>query len=216
VETYVPVARELGRTVLCHITASLRGPKSLNPLITATTPSITNTSVLTLRTFPGLFGSAHPAPSSLMSTSIHPKDEWRARQAISSDEFVTSNSIYRGLLEQIHQPSSSPAECAQFYVDHTVSLAANTDGRHDLDHFVEVFSGSILELGARTHYRDESIRFKLVEFVHELQKAVIQDPKSDSGEQLHYYDEPESVLWKDLPDYWLACAEERISFGEFS
>lgn len=151
-----------------------------------------------------------------MSNCIHPKDEWRAKHAISLDEFAATDPTYRELYNRVHDEPFSAAECAKFYIDHTTTLAAGSESG-DFDHFVEAFGGSILELAARTHYQDDAIRLKLVDLVHELQKVVMTDPKSDSGKPLCFYEGHEGVgvLWKDLPGFWLACAEERISFGMF-
>lgn len=144
------------------------------------------------------------------------RDELRARQAASSDEFVATNPIYRALHDRIHDDGISGAVCAGYYVDQTIKLATKTDSnnKRELSHFVEVFGGSIIELASRISYHDATIRRKLVEFVHELQKAVITDPESPTGEPLHFHEEQESMLWKDLPEFWLACAEERASFGK--
>jgi hypothetical protein len=80
-----------------------------------------------------------------------------------------------------------------------------------VDHFVEVFSGSILELAARTQYQDETVRTELVELVHGLQKVTVEDPKPDSGQPLHYYNDPESTLWKIcLIMEWRALGGELI------
>lgn len=74
----------------------------------------------------------------------------------------------------------------------------------------------IVELAARTSYQENAIRFKLVQFVLELQKVTVVDPESSMGEPLNFYEEQESVLWRDVPEFWLACGEERISFGKSS
>lgn len=143
-----------------------------------------------------------------------PRDELRALQAASSDEFVATDPIYRSLYDRMHDDGTSTADCAKYYVDRTTALAAKTDSKRELYHFVEVFGASLVELAARTPYCNAAVGEKLVEFVGELQKAVVVDPESLTGDPLHFYEEQESVLWKDLPEFWLACAEERASFGK--
>jgi hypothetical protein len=138
-------------------------------------------------------------------------DEWRDHQAASSNEFVATDEMYKGLHDRMQDENTPAIICAKYYVDYTISLAEKTEDKEELKNFVAFFGGDPVELAARTHYRDAAARTKLVEFVWELQKAVIKDPLT--GEPLHLYEEQESVIWKDLPGFWLACAEEHISFG---
>lgn len=144
------------------------------------------------------------------------RDELRARQAAASDEFAATDPIYRGLHNRIHDKNVSETACAKHYVDETIALTTATDNKRRLDHFVEVLGGSIVELAARTPYHDAVIRTRLIKFVQELQKTIVTDPGSSNGTPLHFYEEQESILWKDLPGFWLACAEERASFGKVS
>ena len=141
-------------------------------------------------------------------------DEWRIRQAAGSDAFVATNETYRDLHDRIQNENTSATVCAKYYVDYTTSLAAKTGNNEELKGFVAFFGGYPVELAARTHYRNTAFRTKLVEFVWELQKAVIRDPRT--GEPLQLYEVQESVIWKDLPGFWLACGEEHISFGGYT
>lgn len=145
---------------------------------------------------------------------MHPKDEWRIRQAASKDEWVVTSPVYLEFQDQIYRPNSSAADCVQFYVDRTIALAANPNDKRELDNFVTMLGGSMWELAARTPYHDDRVRSKLVDFVHQLRKVVIKDLMSETRQPLLHWEDHESVLWKDLPEFWLACAEERISFGE--
>jgi hypothetical protein len=141
-------------------------------------------------------------------------DEWRALQAASSDIFVATDEMYMNFNDRIQDENIPATVCAKYYVDHTFSLTATTGDKEELKDLVAYFGGILVELAARTHYRNMAVRTKLVEFVWELQKAVIKDPLT--GEPLQLYEEQESVIWKNLPGFWLACAEENISFGELS
>lgn len=142
------------------------------------------------------------------------RDEMRAQQAALTDNFVATNSIYGSLRERIYDPNLSAVDCAKLYVDQTIALAADSRGPRELWQFVEIIGASMVELASRIHHGDDATRTKLVDFIYELQKAVIKDPNSLTGEPLHFYEERESVLWRDLPEFWLACAEERIGFSE--
>ncbi|KAF2994472.1 hypothetical protein E8E13_000512 [Curvularia kusanoi] len=142
------------------------------------------------------------------------REELRASQAASSDAFVATDPIYKELHGLLHNEAVSVTKCAKHFVDHTIAFATDVERKQELIHFVEVYGGSIVELAARTPYQDGTIRRRLVGVVHELQKATLKDPQSATGEPLHFHDDQESIIWKDLPEFWLACAEERSGFGE--
>lgn len=120
------------------------------------------------------------------------REELRASQAASSDAFVATDPIYKDLHDQLHNENVSVTTCAEHLIDHVITLATDAERKQELLHFVEVFGGSVVELAARTPYQDAAIRRKLVGVVHKLQKAIL----------------------KDLPEFWLACAEERSDFSE--
>ena len=128
-----------------------------------------------------------------------------------SDEFVATDQMYRSFHDWMQDEQTPATVCAKYYVDPTISLVARTEDREELHDFVSYFGACPVELAARTHYRNAAVRTKLVQFVWELQKAVIKDPLT--GEPLHLHEEQESAIWKDLPGFWLACAEEHNSFG---
>jgi len=143
------------------------------------------------------------------------KDEWRARQATNSDKFYSTNPEYNQLYDLIHNENTSAADCTKPFVDRTIELAASPDSEREIGRFVSIFAAAIVELGARTAYGNSDIQSKLVDFVHELQKAVVTDPNSITGEPLSYCEEQESILWTDLPMFRLWCSEEMISFGKY-
>lgn len=152
-----------------------------------------------------------------MSDSVSANDdlrEMRARQAALRDEFVTTNAVYQTLSERIHQIELSAVDCAKLYGEETTALAADPSAESKLGEFVEVLSGSIVELASRIHYSEDDIRTKLVDFVAELQKVVVKDPESLTGEQLRCCSNQK--LWTDLPMYWIWCSEERVSFGKWT
>lgn len=137
----------------------------------------------------------------------------RSSQEAAYNNFIATNPEYKQLHELIYQENTSAVNCARLYVDQTIALAAEPDREPKIDHFVEVFAGAIVELGARISYRDAAARSKLVGLVHELQKAVVTDPKSLTGKPLFYDDEQRTVLWTDLPMFWMFCSEEAVSIS---
>lgn len=141
------------------------------------------------------------------------KDQWRIREAATKDNFVANSAIYNQLHDLIHQEDTSVAECVQPFVDRTIEIVASPDFKEQLDEFVNPFAWSIVELGAHTPYTNTKIHSKLVDFVHELQKAVVIDPNSTTGEPLSYLEEQASVFWTDLPMFRMCCSEEMICFG---
>jgi hypothetical protein len=58
-------------------------------------------------------------------------DEWRDHQAASSDEleFVTTDEMYKGLHDQTQDENTPAIICTKYYVDYTISLAANTEDK---------------------------------------------------------------------------------------
>lgn len=155
-----------------------------------------------------------PDPVMARSSRDITRNEERAMQAAANDLFVATDPIYGNLRGQICGQDRSATECAKLYVDQTIALAAHPEDQRELWNFVSVLGRGMVELASRIPYSEDAVRTKLVDFIHELQKAVVIDPASTTGEPLHFYEERESVLWRDLPEFWLACAEETSSFGE--
>jgi hypothetical protein len=148
-----------------------------------------------------------------MSSRRMTRDEMRASQEAAYDNFVATNPEYKQLHDLIRQEHTSAADCAKFYVHQTIALAADLDREPKIDHFVEVFAGCIVELGARISYGDAAARSKLVGLVHELQKTAVKDPRSSTGEPLIYDEEQQTVLWTDLPMFRMLCSEEAVSIS---
>jgi hypothetical protein len=113
--------------------------------------------------------------------------------ATTKEEWAATAPVYLELREQIHGASSSAADCVRIFVDRTILLAADAKTARELDTFVTMLDGSMCELAARTPYQDDLIRSKLVDFIHHLQKAVIKDPQSVTGQAVRYWENDESV-----------------------
>ncbi|PVH96845.1 hypothetical protein DM02DRAFT_631658 [Periconia macrospinosa] len=141
------------------------------------------------------------------------KDKWRVRNAVVKANFIAHSPNYKQLYNLLHQKDTSAVDCAQPFIDRTIKIAASPEVREELNEFVGPFAWAIVEMVAHTSYKNTDIQSKLVDFIHELQKAVVTDP---TGEPLSYNeneDEP-SVLWTNLPMFRMCCSEEMISFDE--
>jgi hypothetical protein len=117
------------------------------------------------------------------------KDEWRAHQVANSDRFYSKSLQYNQLYNLIHNKNTSAADCTRPFVDQTIELVASPDSEREIDCFVSEFAAAIVELGARTPYGSTDVQSKLVDFVRELQKAVVTDPNSTTGELISYCEE---------------------------
>jgi hypothetical protein len=141
------------------------------------------------------------------------KDEWRIRQEACSQEFITTDTTYLTLRERIYNQDLSTVDCAKLYEDETIALAAscNPDTQYELWSFVSLLCACIVQLASRIHYREDDVRTKLIDFINELKKVVVTDPRSPTGEQLSDYS---AKLWTDMPTLSLHFAEEVVGFGK--
>jgi hypothetical protein len=147
------------------------------------------------------------------------KDERRIEQEALYQEFITTNTTYLTFRERIYNQDLSTVDCAKLYEDETIALAAscNPETEDELWSFVSLLCGCIVQLASRIHYREDDVRTKLIDFINELEKVVVTDPRSPTGEQLRH---PESdptdseKLWTDMPTLSLHSAEEWHSFSK--
>jgi hypothetical protein len=101
-----------------------------------------------------------------------------------------------------------------------LAASCNPDTEHELWSFVSLLYACLVQLASRIHYREVDVRTKLIDFIHELKKVVVTDPRSPTGEQLshperrHADPTDNEWLWTDMPTLSLHFAEERISFGK--
>ena len=130
---------------------------------------------------------------------------------------IKTNTSYLTLRERIYNQDLEIVECSKLYSEETIALAASEDTEDELWEFVTQLTANLVQLASRIHHREDDVRTKLVEFIIELKKVVVTDPRSPTGEQLC---DPESVpnyiqkLWTDLPQFGLCCSEEEVSFGK--
>lgn len=151
-----------------------------------------------------------------MAEPLSPNDEWRIRQQASKEHFNTTNTTYLTLRERMYNQDLSAVDCAKLYGDETIALTACPDTENELWSFVSLLSGSLVELATQIHYSEDDVRARLIDFINELEKVVVTDPTSPTGEQLIYPDGPTDgeKLWTDMPLLGMHSAEERVSFGK--
>lgn len=154
-----------------------------------------------------------------MAEPISYKDESRIREEANHQNFITTDTTYLTLRERIYNQDLSTIDCAKLYGDKTIALAAscNPDTQCEFWSFVSYLCACLVELVSHIHYREDDVRTRLIDFINELKKVVVTDPRSPTGEQLIDPDRDPTdseKLWTDMPTLSSYFADERAGFGK--
>lgn len=174
---------------------------------------LSSTTALLICNNPAPFFCEHSELIKAMAEPMSPWDDWRIRQEAFTELFNRTNTTYLTLRERMYNQDLSAVDCAKLYGDETIALTACPDTEDELWSFVSLLSRCVIELATQIHYSEDDVRTKLVDFINELRKVVVTDPRSPTGEQLIYPNADEKV-WTDMPLLSLHLAEEYVSFGK--